>query len=377
LSALDSVSPTDAELTLRIFKTLRGNQSTSPRSFMESEYERYGREWKQAHDQTKVERAFHYLHLLGYARESGGYYTLIDTKSTANVLMRALLKNPYNETKTNLNEFYRGRLIARALLWLSLGMAVSVILVASSLAVLSSFTTIEYARFFGICFGILFLCSAWMANRNARFWDRHGLSNEKSVAVRLVDAYDLYVNPKIDETSNAVTIVGKASRILQVADQTTSWNTITQDRNTLSKIGEDLRAKVLPAMIDKKGDKVKIGGVLVRLACLFFDSTSESICHASELLEPLPTGPSVHAPTITSMSRTMVLELTETRIGQLSLSAVGAFAAVFLPLLVLSRLLDTTILDLARQNVGYVLTAFAALFVGFLVWLGRQVSKFA
>ena len=280
--------------------------------------------------------------------------------------MRTLLKNPYDEAKKGLSDFHRrdryfGVLLLSAVtLYIGTVCAVTFLpqfaLAASALGAVGLF--------------ILFSSVILSAISSKRIWNRCGLSKEKEIAVMLVNAYDVYMDSKKDQIREAANITGEVSKVLQRAkQQTTRWNTISQDRNALSKIGDDLSAQVVPALMGKSPDKAKIGEVLVRLACLFFDSTSERIRRAPELYKSLPVVAKVHAP---SRLGTILLGLTEKRLGQLSLSTVGALVAVSLSLLVLSLLLEVTILDLARQNVGYVLTAFTALLVGFLMWFSRR-----
>lgn len=282
MSVLDSVSPGDAELALKAYKSLRPNQSISVSGFWDAEHQRYEREWKEAHDQPRVERAYHVLSLLGYARQmSPYYYSLIDSKITPDIVMRSLLNRVHAETKKTLNSYRRREFFARALFWLAVSFG-AVFLVASSLSLVSASA---YSQFAAIVFLALFFGSFGMEARSSRFWDRHGLSNEKELAVSLVDAYDLYMNPEKDETAKAAEKTRGVSQILRATSEATRWSTVGQERAQLFKIGEDMNTKVIPAMMDKKN--ASIGEILAHLACLFFQSSPASMNRAPKVYQGL------------------------------------------------------------------------------------------
>jgi hypothetical protein len=356
-------------MALTVFKRLRHDEPISIHRFWDSEYQVYEREWKQAHSDAELERIFQKLVRLSYVKElQPGYYRKIELKATPDTVMRTLLRGLQQETKANARDFRRLDLFAVGLFLSALGLMAVVFFASFQGFVLGTgYSQIALAVF------ILLLFSAIVVNnRSSRFWDRHGLSNEKRVATKLVDAYDLYVNPNRDETDSAAEIVKKVSQTLQRAEQTTRWDTVIQDSRALSRIGQDLSARVVPAMADKRRDKAKTGEILIRLACLFFESTRQALGRAPHVYESLPVGPSVQ-----TVLRARLLGLADRRLGQLLLSAAGGLAAILAFLLIWSLLLDVTILDLARENIGYLLTAFAALFVGILMWLPRQVSRYA
>ena len=206
--------------------------------------------------------------------------------------MRTLLKNPYDEAKKGLSDFHRRDRYFGVLL-LS---AVTLYIGTVCLTFLPQFALAASALG---AVGLFILSSSVIlsAISSKRIWNRCGLSKEKEIAVMLVNAYDVYMDSKKDQIREAANITGEVSKVLQRAkQQTTRWNTISQDRNALSKIGDDLSAQVVPALMGKSPDKAKIGEVLVRLACLFFDSTSERIRRAPELYKSLPVVAKVHAP---------------------------------------------------------------------------------
>jgi hypothetical protein len=281
----ESVTPEDAELILKVFKRLEPNRSTGTYRFWDAEHQRHEREWKQAYDQTGLERAFHFLTLLGFARQvSDGYYNLLDPKITANVVMRTLLKHPYDMAQRGLNDFRRHEDYAKAVLW-------SAFIFGAAFAVAFSQQIVPvttYSQFVGVAFLVIFLGGVWLKDLSSQFWDRQRLSNEKKTAVMLVDGYDLYIDPDRDETTKATEIVRDVSQMLRAARELTRWNTVSQLRAKLSEIGEDIDNKVLPAMMDKNRKKTDIGEILVHLACLFFQGSPESMRRVPEVYQRLP-----------------------------------------------------------------------------------------
>lgn len=326
----ETVSPEDAELILQVFKTLRPNQSTSPRHFLDDEYQRHEREWKQAHDQTKVEQAFHSLTLLGFAKQvSDGYYDLLDPKATANVVMRRVLQHVYNETKKGLNDFRRREFYGDTVSRIAFGF-----LVASALVLPLLFgSAAPYWLHITVIFIALYLGSSLLKNWSSRLWNRCKLSNEKKIAVMLVDAHDSYVNADRDQTAKAVETARKASKILREASATTRWNALAQERVKLTEIGEDIDSRVLPAMVDKKGNKAKIAEILIHLACLFFQDPPENVKRIPEVYQRLPVAAKTETPApipiSTRLRKDIAYPKTRTVIA-IMLSAVITYVVIYL-----------------------------------------------
>jgi hypothetical protein len=362
LSGLDLISPEDAELILIAFKRLSPNQWTSISDFWDSHYRAFEREWKDTHDQARVEWAYRILSNLGYARQgSPTQYSLSETKITPDIVLRRLLDRIYDQTKNLAGKLRVLELLWRGFFWSAIFLAAVFVLILVPLSALA----IQYSQLAAATFLVLFFCAILTEGRSSRLRKRLQISNEKRVAVALVDAYDRFVK---DEIADAAAITQGISQILRRPESSTRWSAIDEERAKLSQIGEAIVEGVVPAIKDKKHRKKDVGEILLRLACVFFEGTSASISRAPTVYESLNVHPTPVVPKITIRGA-----LTGPTAYRLGWAAVSALALPLIVFGVIARIVDKTLIDF----VPWIGSGFIVTFIGVFFGLTRIPAKTA
>lgn len=152
-----------------------------------------------------------------------------------------------------------------------------------------------------------------------RAWKKNELSVEKTLAVRLLDAYSDYKPFMTNRQGSSVASVKKAvqriaSSLEEVKHRTQTselrdWETICSESDRVSRIGQELLTTVIP-IIGTENNAGKTGELLVRLARLMFEGSPESVREAADLFTDLGfVSPTEARPIPTSLGRAVILRI--------------------------------------------------------------------
>jgi hypothetical protein len=161
---------------------------------------------------------------------------------------------------------------------------------------------------------------------SATYWNKEQLSKEKSLATYLLDAYEHLT--KRDRVA-AQKLVRKVSRALEARRNSTDWSTLHRESENMSGIGGEIRTILLPALADEKHSTEDLGEILVRLACLFIEGSSENMKRVPKVYQDLPR-PTI-APVIPTTTR-----LRKVLAGPIPRIVIAAAVALFLSVAVFS-----------------------------------------
>lgn len=350
-------------LILEVFKRLKGQRQAtlSVSNLWQYEWVKERREWLQGYERSDLEQAFHNLDLSGFAKlVSSDYYriTELGMKTSPVDVMYRFVKTQHTETKNTLRA-HRFRLrVGLGFYLLAIAFAVAFVL----LFLLGSSPI--YWQVTAILVFVLTPIAVYFLVASTTYWKEHHLSKEKSLVVYLLDAYEYLTK---GDRVRAQKLVKKVGRALESPRKTTDWSTLDRESENMSGIGRDIRTILLPALADEKRSREDVGEILVRLACLFFEGSSESISRAPRVYQHLgPPKPST--PPVTPISKARPI-LVRSTILRLPIAAVGALALSVIVFSVVGYLQGRPLLDYLQWIGSAFIVSFMA-FIGIFVRSG-------
>jgi hypothetical protein len=268
----------DREFRLEVFKLLQKEQMI-PTGEREQQRIMSTRTGLKDHSPEELNRALEQLQAEDYARPRDKTYEILakgrDTPPHA--YLYGLAKGDHEKTKAAISRYERR----------SLGWIVLLLGLVFGGGVLFSILSPSFLLpvFFVLIFGVMVVA---IYQASSSFATEGRPLNEKRLGTKLFDAYQALVK---DDRENVKRILKAVSKRLQRGWSGLLWETLNCDRTRLAELGSNLERIVIPEVSEDECSKDDLSEVLVRIACLLFDATPESIQRA--VAEPQPE-PSVY-----------------------------------------------------------------------------------